>query len=291
MKSMTSLSISGLLLSGLMLGLYGQSPERSQALGIRVGSDGVFIRVLITDPLNRFVAGLDQKNFRIYENGREQNIRYFSRQDAPVSMGIIFDLTGIMGISASRAFEAIKRFQKEGLPGDEYFLLSFDRKTATLKNYSRPEETPVPVTLDPKGGETALRQAIVPALERIKKAGNEKRALVIIADREIASSLPTVQVYTISGVTWNMRSQPSAEVKGVRPFIVSQPSELDYYLNLVHDELRNQYVLGYASTNNKPDGKWRKIEVKLNPPKGLPKLSVNASQGYFASQGDNPIQK
>ena len=62
----------------------------------------------------------------------------------------------------------------------------------------------------------------------------------------------------------------------------SNPAELDYYINLIHAELRNQYLLGYTPSNRARDGKWREIRVKLDPPEGFPKLSMRVRKGYYA---------
>jgi Ca-activated chloride channel family protein len=131
-----------------------------------------------------------------------------------------------------------------------------------------------------------LFEAIAMGLDRLKRGANEKKALIIISDREIRSSLPAMQVYAISGYAswnyWGTKAPASAGTSGVRTFIPSGSSEMDYYIRLIQDELKNQYVLGYVPTNKNRDGKWRKIEVKLNAPEHLPRMVAVYTQGYTA---------
>ncbi len=284
MKLRISKPISAFLLVGLLLPLHGQSPQRSQALGIRVAEDGVYVRVLVTDSLNRFIAGLEQKHFKVYENRVEQPIHYFSQQTAPISMGVIFDLAGSMKNYIGAAVLAINRFREARIPGDEFFLISFSESSAMVQDFGLEPSTPQEIPIIKSSSQSPLRQALAMGLEKIKKGKNEKKALIIVSDLEVTSILPTVQVYTVSGDRWGNRMTATREGTGVRPFVADRPSEVDYYIDIIHDELRNQYILGYIPTNRKQDGKWRRIEVKLNPPQGLPKLVVNASQGYYARE-------
>ena len=69
---------------------------------------------------------------------------------------------------------------------------------------------------------------------------------------------------------------------GGRAFFPRSFNELDYYIDLIHAELRNQYLLGYTPSNKKHDGKWRRIQVKLEVPEGLPQLVVHTREGYYA---------
>lgn len=77
-----------------------------------------------------------------------------------------------------------------------------------------------------------------------------------------------------------------SDLSGGRAFFPENLNELEYYCQLVHEELRSQYVLGYFPQNRKRDGKWRKIKVKVTPPEGLPKLRVRAREGYYAPRGE-----
>jgi Ca-activated chloride channel family protein len=95
-----------------------------------------------------------------------------------------------------------------------------------------------------------------------------------------------IQIYAV-GEQESDDGAPDSEhrrITGGRAFFPNSFNELDYYIDLIHAELRHQYVLGYNPTNSTHDGKWRKIQVKLDPPAGLPKLLVRAKEGYFAAK-------
>ena len=280
-------ALAALLLPGLGTPLRGQKPPQMQPPVIRVGEDGVFVRVLVTDPLNRYIAGLGKEHFRIYENGIRQTVHSFTQQSAPVSIGIVFDLTASLRGQADAAGAAVSQLAKSGQAGDEYFLISFDAKGAGIQEAGGDPASQKRIAFSELPGprKTPLIEAVTLGIDQLKKGGNEKKALIIIGDREIISSHPAIQIYAISGLAlWNnygARAPAGAGTSGVRTF-VSTSSEVVYYIRLIQDELRNQYVLGYVPTNKNRDGKWREIEVKLDPPKNLPRLVIIAGKGYAA---------
>jgi Ca-activated chloride channel family protein len=281
-------SMAASLLLCFVTPLLGQKPPQMQPPVIRVGEDGVFVRVLVTDTLNRYIAGLGKEHFRIYENGVQQTIHYFTQQSAPIGIGIVFDLACSMNGQADADTLALSQIVQAGQAGDEYFLISFDEKTAHFQEAggNPPAQEDIVFSKLPAPRQPPLHGAIAMGLDRLKKGANEKKALIIISDREIRSSLPAIQVYAISGYAswnyWGTKAPASAGTSGVRTFLPSSHSEMDYYIRLIQDELKNQYVLGYVPTNKNRDGKWRKIEVKLNAPKHLPQMVVVAVQGYTA---------
>lgn len=145
-----------------------------------------------------------------------------------------------------------------------------------------------------------MYDAVYLGLDQIQGATNEKKALILITDgednssrysmaevREFAKECDT-QIYAVGeqGELGYGRSliQSIVGLTGGRAFFPNSFNELDYYIDLIHAELRHQYVLGYNPTNAAHDGKWRKIQVKLDPPAGLPKLIVRTKEGYFAAK-------
>ncbi len=298
-----AVALASISLLGMVSGLYAGDDNRSAAQKptFRVGVETVFVKVSVTDPLNRYVVGLEKDNFKVFEEKVEQNIVHFTQQAAPISVGIIFDCSGSMrsnnNINSARS--AIVRFLQSANPEDEFFLLTFNQKTTLVKGFTN--ETAAiqsEISLRQPGGRTALYDAVYMGLEEIKKAKNEKKALILITDGEDNSSryTPTevreyakesdVQIYGIGeeGKLGYGRSeiQNIVSITGGRAFFPESFNELDYYIDLIHSELRNQYVLGYAPSNKTHDGKWRKIRVKIEPPAGLPKLLVHAREGYYA---------
>jgi Ca-activated chloride channel family protein len=267
----------------------------------RVGVETVFVKVSVTDPLNRYVTGLEKEHFKVFEDKVEQQVVHFTQESAAISVGIIFDVSGSMkdNNNIGSAKNAIIRFLQSGNPEDEYFLVTFNQKTTLVQSFTR-ESTTIQneVAFKTPGGRTALYDAVYMGLDQIKGAKNEKKALILITDGEDNSSRYSatevrefakesdVQIYGIGeeGKLGYGRSEIHniVSITGGRDFYPNNFNELDYYIDLIHAELRNQYILGYVPTNKIHDGKWRKIRVKLDPPAGLPKLIVNTKEGYYA---------
>ena len=265
----------------------------------------VLVPVTITDPMNRLVTGLEKENFQIMDNGQEQVIRHFSSEDAPISLGVIFDVSGSMADKIDKSRQAVVEFFRTANPQDEFFLITFSEKPEVLVDFtSSIEDIQSKLVYAAPKGRTALLDAIYLGMNRMQKAHYERKALLIISDGgdnhsrytegEIKSMVreADVQIYGIGlfdrdAKTAEEREGPAllddvTEVTGGRTFVIDSPNELADVATKIGIELRNQYVLGYRPTNPGRDGKWRKIKVKLNPPKGLPPLHVYAKTGYYA---------
>ena len=272
---------------------------------VRVDVDLVLIPATITDPMNRLVTGLERENFELFENGQKQEIRHFSSEDAPVSLGVIFDMSGSMSNKIEKAREAVVEFFRTANPQDEFFMIAFSEKPELLSDFTSSVEDIQGklITTIPKG-RTALLDAIYLGLNKMRHAHQQKKALLIISDggdnhsrytdSEIKNLVKEadVQIYAI-GIfdstprTDEERLGPSmlggiTDVTGGRTFTIDNPNELADVATKIGIELRNQYVLGYRPNHPVRDGKWRKVKVKLNPPKGLPPLHVYAKTGYYA---------
>jgi Ca-activated chloride channel homolog len=281
--------------------LSGQTQKKSTPPLFKVGVETVFIKVSVTDPLNRYVTGLEKEHFKVFEDKIEQTISHFHQQSAPISVGLIFDVSASMkdNNNIKKAKNAIARFLQSGNPDDEYFLITFNQKTTLVQSFTA-QNTSIQndVAFQKPGGRTAMYDAVYMGLDQIKGAKNEKKALIIITDGEDNSSRYSpnevrefakesdVQIYAIGeeGKLGYGRTeiQNLVSMTGGRTFFPNNFNELDYYVDLVHAELRTQYVLGYVPTNKSHDGKWRRIRVRLDAPQGLPKLVVHAKEGYYA---------
>ena len=275
---------------------------------IRVQSTLVLIPVTVTDPLNRFVTGLDRDNFRLFEDKSEQKVTHFASEDAPLSIGLVFDISGSMGSKLVKSREAVAQFFKTANPEDEFFLVEFnDRPELVVDLTTRLEEIQNRLTFTQSRGRTALLDAVYMALNTMKKAKNPRKALLIISDGGDNSSRYTesevksrvreadVQIYAIGifesmasrGRTPEEMSGPGllseiAEQTGGRHFPVDNLSELPDVAAKIGVELRNQYILGYTPSNLERDGKYRKVQVKLVQPRGLPPLRASWRLGYYA---------
>jgi Ca-activated chloride channel homolog len=267
--------------------------------------DLVLVPVTITDPMNRLVTGLEQDNFEVFEGPEKQAIKHFSSEDVPISLGVIFDLSGSMGNKIEKSREAVVEFFRTANPQDEFFMVSFSDKPELLSDFtSSVEDIQAKLVYAQPKGRTALMDAIYMGLHQMKKAHQEKKALLIISDggdnhsryteNEIKSMVKEadVQIYGI-GIFDNAPTTPEersgpitlseiTDVTGGRTFTIDNPNELADVATKIGIELRNQYVLGYRPNKPARDGKWRKIKVKLNPPKGLPPLHVFFKTGYYA---------
>jgi Ca-activated chloride channel homolog len=284
----------------LLSGLSGQGKRPAVPI-FKIGVDTVFVKVSVTDPLSRYVTGLEKEHFKVYEDKVEQTITHFNQQSAPISAGIVFDISGSMkdNNNIRKAKGAILRFLQSRNPEDEYFLITFNHNINLVQAFS--SENPSlenDVAFQKPGGRTALYDAIYMGLDQVNEGRNEKKALILISDGEDNSSRYSqsevrefaresdVQIYGIGEQgklgTGQYEIENIVSLTGGRAFFPNNFNELDYYIDLIHAELRNQYVLGYVPTNNAHDGKWRRIRVKLDAPQGLPKLSIHAREGYHA---------
>jgi len=275
---------------------------------IRVQSTLVLIPVTVTDPLNRFVTGLERENFRLFEDKSEQKVTHFASEDAPLSIGVVFDISGSMGSKLVKSREAVAQFFKTANPEDEFFLVEFnDRPQLEVDFTTHLEEIQNRLTFTQSRGRTALLDAVYMALNTMKKARNPRKALLIISDGGDNSSRYTesevkgrvreadVQIYAIGifepvanrGRTPEEMAGPSllneiAEQTGGRHFPVDNLNELPDVAAKIGVELRNQYILGYTPSNLERDGKYRKVQVKLVQPRGLPPLRASWRLGYYA---------
>jgi Ca-activated chloride channel family protein len=272
---------------------------------MKVDVDLVLIPATITDPMNRLVTGLGREHFELFENGRKQEIRHFSSEDAPLSLGVIFDMSGSMNNKIEKSREAVVEFFRTANPQDEFFMVAFSERPELLSDFtSSVEEIQGRLISVIPRGRTALLDAIYLGLNKMGRAHQQKKALLIISDGGDNHSRYTegeiknlvkeadVQIYAI-GIfdsvprTEEERRGPTmlttvTDVTGGRTFTIDNPNELADVATKIGIELRNQYVLGYRPNNSVHDGKWRKVKVKLNPPKGLPPLHVYSKTGYYA---------
>ena len=275
---------------------------------IRVDTTLVQIPVTVTDPLNRFVTGLEAENFRVFEDKAEQKLIQFSSEDAPLAIGIVFDCSGSMSNKLEKSRQAVAQFFRTANPEDEFFLIEFNDNPVLVYGFTKStEEIQNKLTFTQSKGKTALLDGIYMALNEMKKAHNQRKALLVISDGGDNNSRYTegeiknrvreadVQVYGIGiyepvssrGRTAEELAGPGllselAEQTGGRQFAVENLNELPDIAAKIGIELRNQYVLFYSPTNRERDGKYRRVQVKLVQPRGLPPLRAFWRTGYYA---------
>ena len=272
---------------------------------LRVNVNLVQVPMTVTDPMNRLVTGLEKENFALFDNNVGQNIRYFSSEDAPLTIGIIFDLSGSMGSKFALARRALTEFLRTSNPQDEYFVVGFNDRPSVIVDYtSDPDDVDARMVMLKPENRTALIDAIYLGVDKLKQAKYERKALLIISDGGDNRSRYTegelrrvvresdVQIYAIGifdqyAPTTEEQQGPIllndiCEMTGGRMFRVLDMNDLGDIASRISAELRNEYVIGYRPSEVKQDGNWRKLKIRLVPPPGLPTLTVHNRQGYYA---------
>jgi Ca-activated chloride channel family protein len=279
--------------------------EVDDKTGIITNTDLVSFNVTVTDIYGRFVSGLGKNAFSIFDEKTQQDITFFSDDDSPVSVGILFDVSGSMsGDKVRRARDALSHFVQTSHDRDEYFLIGFNSRAQLLMDRTRDGNAVLDkLTFVQTKNNTALYDACYLGVERVQRGTHPKRALLLISDGQDNNSRYTfselrrvlkesdVVLYAIGilggsdvGSSLGMEGQgimdELAGVSGGKAFYPRSAAEMDDIFEQIALELRHQYSIGYRPANF--DGRWHKIKVKVAPPRGLPRLFVRSKEGYFA---------
>ncbi len=271
-----------------------------------VNTDLITVTVTVTDSYGRFVTGLGQKAFTILDDKIEQEISFFSDEDAPVSLGVIFDVSGSMsGDKIRRAREALGRFIDTSHQGDEYFLIGFNSRAQLLLNKTRDSDALLDkLTFVQTKGQTALYDAAYLGVEKVTRGTHQKKAVLLISDGQDNSSRYTfselrrllketdVIIYSVGivsghddgtlGLAGRAILEELSAVSGGKAFFPSTAAEMNDTFERIALELRTQYSIGYRPSNFANDGKWHKLKVKVQPPRGMSRLFVRSKEGYYA---------
>jgi Ca-activated chloride channel family protein len=270
-------------------------------------TDLITFNVTVTDIYGRFVSGLGKNAFSIFDEKEQQDITFFSDDDSPVSVGILFDVSGSMsGDKVRRARDALSHFVQTSHDRDEYFLIGFNSRAQLLMDRTRDGNAVLDkLTFVQTKNNTALYDACYLGVERVQRGTHPKRALLLISDGQDNNSRYTfnelrrvlkesdVVLYAIGilggsdvGSSLGMEGQgimdELAGVSGGKAFYPRSAAEMDDIFEQIALELRHQYSIGYRPPNFTNNGKWHKIKVKVAPPRGLPRLFVRSKEGYFA---------
>lgn len=254
------------------------------------------------------VTNLGRENFRLMEDNVEQTITHFTKDDAPVSVGMLFDASGSMVKKMPMACEALATFFKTANPEDEFFLVEFnERAKLAIPFTTDSDEIYKHVARVRPAGRTSLLDAVHLALAHMKRARHLRKALVILSDggdnwsrhsvREVRTALleSDVQVYGMgifdpSGsrkLTTEERNGPRlldqlAEQSGGRHYRVGNLNHLPAISAAIGNELRNEYLLGYYPRSVTRDGKYRQVKLKLSIPDPPHELRTYYRRGYYA---------
>ena len=275
----------------------------------RAHADLVLIPVTVTDDVNRFVLGLQKEDFQLFEDGVEQNVSLFSGEDAPLSVGVLFDKSASMSYKLGSSRDATTQLLNALNKEDEAFLVEFaDLATLSVGLTGNTAEIRGALKNAQASGMTALLDAVNTGLAEMKEAKNSRKAIVVVSDggdnrshytaAQIESLVreADVQIYAMgvfepvfsSALTPEEISGPRllseiATQTGGRAFAAAVPGDMPSVATRIAVELRNQYVLGYYPKNKSRDGKYRNVEVRVAPPPGIGSpLKVHWRLGYYA---------
>ena len=279
---------------------FGQGP-------VITNTDLITVTVTVTDTYGRYVSGLGKGAFTILDEKKPQEITYFSDDDSPVSVGVIFDVSGSMGgDKIKRARDALSKFIQTSHNMDEYFLIAFNSRAQLLLDKTRDGNQVLDkLTFVQTRNNTALYDACYLGVEKVQRGAHPKRALLLISDGQDNNSRYTfgelrrllkesdVTLYGIgilsgsdAGSSMGMEGQgildELASVSGGKAFFPRSNAEMDDIFEQIALELRHQYSIGYKPLNFTNDGRWHKIKVRVTPPRGLPRLFVRSKEGYYA---------
>ncbi len=268
----------------------------------------VVLHASVFDKSGKLITNIPQSAFHVYENGVEQPIKNFRREDVPVSMGIIIDNSGSMRDKLKKVSEASMLLVKNSNPEDEEFIVNFNDDAyldQTFTSNTKKLEEALD-KIDARGG-TAMRDAISMSIDYLKeKAKREKKVLLVITDgNDNTSNISLEQtvrkaqqsevlIYSI-GLLSEEEPREARQAKRALKAVAEATGALDYYPKdlaevqritpQVAHEIRSQYMISYLPTNTAFDGKFRKITVTV---KGFGNPTVRTRNGYYATQPAPP---
>jgi len=283
-----------------------RSTTVSEGPAFRTGASLVLVPVTVTDRNGAIVNGLPREAFSVKENGVEQQIRSFSVEEEPVSIGVVFDLSGSMKESLGGARQALRALTASASPDDEALLETVSTHPRSALGFTNDiAELLSVVAFEKARGDTALVDTIGQSLDHIRSAVHARRALIVISDgmdnhsRHSQGELlktameADLQVYTISifNPSANRKAsqlfeeqhglllmQELAERTGGLQFMVRSDEDMRQAAARVSAAMRNRYSIGYISANGERSGQWRKIQIKV----ARAGLKAHARTGYRA---------
>jgi len=262
------------------------------------------VTISVTDPYGRFVTGLAKDRFEVYDNKVKQEIAHFTDEDAPVSLGIVYDVSGSMRERINRSIRALRRFIKTSHNDDDFFLIAFNDRAKLIQDFTTSGDSVLGHLMfaNPHGS-TALYDAAYIGVEKVQQGRHPKRALLIISDGQDNNSRYTykelrnivkeadVQIYAI-GITDPYNDSLAGYGRSVLEEITRMTGGRAFFPNDYNEpelveictrialELRHQYSVGFYPTDVGSEAKWHKVQVKVNSPRGLGRLSLSYREGY-----------
>ena len=267
----------------------------------------VFVNVVVTDPYGRVVTGLSKDAFSISEDKHPLNVSYFSDEEVPQSVCVVFDVSGSMIAKANVAGDAVVRFALRANSSNQYFIVGFDGQVHPADDWVRGEKDLVAGLnglghISPKKYGTALYDAVAAGVEKVSRGPQPRQILIVITDGRdtnskvkvsrlrdmIRQSAVTVYVIDIVADTDFMAFEQGrttldglAAISGGGAYFPKTKAELNDAFERIRLELHGTYTLG-VKPEGAADGKLHKIDVKVRPPETFPRLSARSREGYYA---------
>ena len=314
MPQFSSRIIAGALVAVAVPLLYAQSKltPPDETTTFRADTRLVVLHATVVDRSGRLVTNLTQKVFHVFENGVEQPIKKFLREDVPVSMGLIVDNSGSMRTKRLRVEAAALALVRASNPEDEVFIVNFNDDafldqpfTSDLKELERGL-----AKIDSRSG-TAMRDAVRMSMDYLKEnAKRDKKVLVVVTDGDDNNSSVTietlvkgiqqsdvpVQIYTIGVLSEEEKREAKrasralnaiAEASGGAPYYPKELGEIEKVCQQAARDIRSQYIIEYSPLIASLDGSFRQIKVTANAPN---RPAVRTRSGYYATPDKVPAK-
>ncbi len=281
-------------------------PPPASASQIRRNVNMVVLPVTVVDKQGNFVETLEQKNFKVYEDGVQQKIALFNPEDIPVTLGLVIDNSGSMRNKLPRVTAAALTLVETSNPQDEVFVVNFNEDYYLDQQSDFTNSIPVLKDalerIDARGS-TALYDAVLASLHHLKKGHRDKKVLVVITDGEDNASQHSLQytvraaqesdaiIYTVGLLSQEDHGaarrakralQALSDATGGMAFFPRTVSSVHQICLRIAKDIRHQYLIGYYPTNPQSKGGFRRVNVKLvDVPHGLGKLYLRTRLGYY----------
>jgi Ca-activated chloride channel homolog len=285
-------------------------PTESSPYRISVDVHLVALQAVVHDRQGRFVSDLSKQDFEVYEDNVRQSIRHFSHEDVPVTVGVIVDHSGSMRRKLTEVITATRSFVKSSNPEDQMFVVNFNEKVslglpAPIRYTGSANELERAIWRAPAAGMTALYDAIIAGLQGIREGKWDRKVLVVISDggdnaskadlqqvlklaEQSSAMIYTIGIFDEDDPDRNTRALTRlARATGGEAFFPGQLTDVVKICEAIARDIRNQYAIGYFSTNTARTDSYRAIRVAART-KENGKLSVRTRSGYIAAGAPEP---
>lgn len=312
---MKRLTICTALATTLAAPAVAQQPDAPQATVFRSGTNVVALNVTVTDPKKQLVTGLKLDDFAVFEDGVQQQVRFFEAREVPVDLILLIDTSSSMRDKMSVVHEAAVGFLKTMKPTDRAAVVAFNDGVEVLQALTADSQAlEQAVRGTTAKGSTSLHNALYIALKQFGRAAKSdadvrRQAITVLSDGEDTSSLISfddvvaaarksgVSIYPIAlqskhsaarlAATGQHRYFSTAEYAmktlaqetGAQAFFPLQITELKGVYAAIAQELASQYSIAYSPANTRSDGRYRRIVVRVT---SRPELQLRTRTGYTA---------